>query len=264
MIYLIMFLVSLISSIVGAICGIGGGVIIKPVIDSLRIIDVNKISFLSGCSVFAMSFYTFIKSKIARDSLVDMKISTPLAIGAAFGGLLGKHIFRLIFIIFNDYDFLGALQSSTLVILTLMTILYTLIRKKIKTYKIKNAAICAIIGIVLGFLSAFLGIGGGPFNIAFLYFFFSMSTKEAAQNSLYIIVFSQFTAIAISLLNFESIKGINILYLIIMVSAGITGGIIGRIISKKIDENKVSVLFIILLFAITIISVYNFIRFTNI
>ncbi|MCD8330303.1 MAG: sulfite exporter TauE/SafE family protein, partial [Lachnospiraceae bacterium] len=47
-----------------------------------------------------------------------------------------------------------------------------------------------------GFLGAFLGIGGGPFNVAALTYFFSMDMKTAAQNSLYIIVFSQATGIA--------------------------------------------------------------------
>ena len=40
-------------------------------------------------------------------------------------------------------------------------------------------------------LSAFLGIGGGPINLAILSFCFSMDSKTAALNSLYIILFSQ-------------------------------------------------------------------------
>ena len=44
---LIFFLVSLLASVVGAICGIGGGVIIKPVLDLLHLESVSTISFLS-------------------------------------------------------------------------------------------------------------------------------------------------------------------------------------------------------------------------
>ncbi|MEI3183290.1 MAG: sulfite exporter TauE/SafE family protein [Lachnospiraceae bacterium] len=39
-------------------------------------------------------------------------------------------------------------------------------------------------------MSSFLGIGGGPINLVVLLYFFSMDTKAAAQNSLYIILFS--------------------------------------------------------------------------
>ena len=40
-------------------------------------------------------------------------------------------------------------------------------------------------------ISAFLGIGGGPLNIAILYYFFSMPPKVIVKNSLFIILFSQ-------------------------------------------------------------------------
>ena len=54
---LIFFLVSLLASVVGAICGIGGGVIIKPVLDLLHLESVSTISFLSVCTVLSMSCY---------------------------------------------------------------------------------------------------------------------------------------------------------------------------------------------------------------
>ena len=52
---LLFFVVSFFASIVGAICGIGGGVIIKPVLDMLHFETVSPISFLSGCTVLSMS-----------------------------------------------------------------------------------------------------------------------------------------------------------------------------------------------------------------
>ena len=54
MIYLIFLVVCFGASIVGAICGIGGGVIIKPVLDSFGVLDVTAISFLSGCTVLSI------------------------------------------------------------------------------------------------------------------------------------------------------------------------------------------------------------------
>ena len=56
-------------------------------------------------------------------------------------------------------------------------------------YKVENASVCVLIGVFLGIMSSFLGIGGGPINFVVLFFFFSMSTKIAAENSLYIIFF---------------------------------------------------------------------------
>ena len=57
MVYMIFFLICFLASAVGAVCGIGGGVIIKPVLDAFGILDVETISFLSGCTVLSMTAY---------------------------------------------------------------------------------------------------------------------------------------------------------------------------------------------------------------
>ena len=54
---LLFLIVSFSASVVGAICGIGGGVIIKPVLDLLHMETVAAIQFLSGCTVLSMSAY---------------------------------------------------------------------------------------------------------------------------------------------------------------------------------------------------------------
>ena len=62
--------------------------------------------------------------------------------------------------------------------------------------QVKNSLVCVAVGLTLGIMSSFLGIGGGPINLVVLYFFFSMETKVAAQNSLYIILIFQITGIS--------------------------------------------------------------------
>ena len=52
----IFFIVSFLSSTIGAICGIGGGIIIKPVLDSLNVLEVSKVSLLSSCTVYIHSY----------------------------------------------------------------------------------------------------------------------------------------------------------------------------------------------------------------
>ena len=44
---ILFFVVAFLSSIVGAICGIGGGVVIKPVLDMLRMGAPATINFLT-------------------------------------------------------------------------------------------------------------------------------------------------------------------------------------------------------------------------
>ncbi len=260
MIYLIFLIVCFGASIVGAICGIGGGVIIKPVLDSFGVLDVTAISFLSGCTVLSMTTYSVVKNKISGESNVSMKTGLPLAVGAAGGGLIGKWLFSYVKSLSSDANKVGAVQALCLLVVTLGTLIYTIYKDKIKTYQVNNAIVCILIGVVLGIMSSFLGIGGGPINLVVLFFFFSMSTKTAAENSLYIIFFSQ-TASLISSIVTGSVPGFQIGVLVLMVTGGIAGGICGRAINKKIDEKAVDKLFIALMVLMIVINIYNIYKF---
>ena len=117
-----------------------------------------------------------------------------------------------------------------------------------------------MIGFLLGIMSSFLGIGGGPINLVVLFFFFSMSTKVAAQNSLYIILFSQATSFLQTLIT-RTVPDVSLLLLLGMVAAGLLGGIAGRSIYKKIDDNVVNKLFIALMAVIILINIYNTVKY---
>lgn len=259
MIYTGFFLISFVASIIGAICGIGGGVIIKPLLDSFGVMDVKTISFLSGCTVLAMSTYSFVVSKVKKESLVDMKIGTPLAVGAAVGGIFGKNLFQTLVGSF-DQNHVGAMQAGCLLLLTLGTLIYTIYKERIRTYHVKSLLICLLVGLVLGILSSFLGIGGGPINLVVLFFFFSMPTKTAAQNSLYIILFSQITSLVSTLVT-RTVPDFSVLLLVLMAGGGILGGFCGRKINRKIDSHKVDLLFMGLMVVIIGINIYNMYRF---
>ena len=64
---ILFFAISFLSCIAGAICGIGGGVVIKPVLDMLQMGAPATINFLSGCTVLSMSLYSVSKALINKD-----------------------------------------------------------------------------------------------------------------------------------------------------------------------------------------------------
>lgn len=260
--YILFWLISFGASIAGAICGIGGGVIIKPTLDAFGVLSVATISFLSGCTVLAMTCYSVFKSKMSGESLIDMRTGTPLAIGAAIGGVVGKSMFQALSNLFVDKDMVGAVQAACLLLITAGTLLYTIKKDQIRTWKVQNLLACVMIGLTLGILSSFLGIGGGPINLVVLFFFFSMDTKTAAQNSLYIILFSQITSLLNSLVT-QTVPEFSVWLLVLMVIGGILGGMSGRIINKKIDANVVDQLFIALMVVIMGINLYNIYQFMH-
>ena len=258
--YVLFLVISFAASSIGAICGIGGGVIIKPLLDAFGVLSVSTISFLSGCTVLAMTCYSVIKSKLSGESLVDMRIGTPLAIGAAIGGGLGKSMFQVISGMFADKDMVGAVQAACLLVITLGTMIYTIKKEKIKTKQVDNLLACVVIGLILGIFSSFLGIGGGPINLVVLFYFFSMETKMAAQNSLYIILFSQIFSLLNSMLT-KSVPDFSVALLVLMVTGGILGGVIGRKINRRIAGSVVDKLFIALMVIIVFINIYNVYQF---
>lgn len=261
MVQIIFILISFLAYVIGCICGIGGGVIIKPVMDAFGLYSVSSISFMSGCIVLSMTAYSFLKAQLAHESVIEKGVSTYLGIGAALGGLIGKQLFDVIERMVENTNTVGAVQAAALFTVTLGTAVYTVFKVHIRTHQIKVPAVCALIGLCLGMLSSFLGIGGGPVNLVVLYFFFSMETKIAAQNSLYIILFSQATSLLFSVLT-GKVPKFPMLLLACMVCCGILGGVAGRKINKKINSQTVSKLFFGLLIIIMGICCYNFFRYS--
>ena len=254
------FLVAFLASIIGAICGIGGGVIIKPTLDSLQVMPVAAISFLSGCTVLTMSAYSVIKAKLSGDSAVQTQTGFPLALGAVIGGVLGKELFDLAGNLLANKEKVGMIQAICLLLITFGTLLYTLLKDRIQTRQIQNPVLSGLIGLLLGLVSAFLGIGGGPINLVVLFYFFSMKTKTAAANSLYIILFSQLASF-LRVVFSGKVPAVPPILLLITVIGGMAGGMVGRKINRRIDNQVVDRLFIGLMIVLIGINAYNIWRF---
>ncbi|WP_434309527.1 TSUP family transporter [Hominifimenecus sp. rT4P-3] len=256
MIYLVFFLVSLGASILGSICGIGGGIIIKPTLDSLQVMGVASISFLSGCTVLTMSMVSVYKIMKAGQVKIQMNTGTPLAIGAAVGGVVGSQIFQYIKAHAQDPAAVGHTQSLVMVGMMVVVLFYTIFSAKLISFHVKSKVVCALLGAALGILSSFLGIGGGPLNLAVLSLFFSMDTRHAAANSLYIILFSQSASFLVTLFT-GAVPEFLPLALMLMVGGGLIGGNLGSLINKRLQEKQVRVLYLCACVGILILSFHN-------
>ncbi len=253
MLYLI---VSLFASLIGAICGIGGGVIIKPVLDLLSNDGSAVINFLSSCTVFCMSLYSVIKEVTSGKSVIDYGRMVPLAIGAAIGGVCGNSLFSFVKSLFENPKIISGIQSLCLAVVVVACTIYTINKEKVKTLKVSSFLASVVIGFFLGTMSSFLGIGGGPINLVVLYYFFSLTTKEAAMCSIFVILFGQITNLGKTILT-GSIPDVNLLVLVLMAAGGIGGGVIGRIVNKKIDDKAVEKLFYFAMGLILVTCIIN-------
>ncbi len=259
---IVFFLVSFLACTAGAICGMGGGVIIKPVLDILGLETVTTARFLSSCTVLGMSCYSVLRNVLLKESRVDMKTGLPLMVGAAAGGAVGKSLFAVIKGLFENQNTVGAVQAGCLAALTVVTLIYTLRRDKIQSLQVKNPAACGVIGLLLGIMSSFLGIGGGPINLAVLFFFFGMETKTAATTSLYIILFCQATNLMATFLG-GGAPEFRWPVMALMVIGGICGGMVGRKLSRKMERRSIDRLFALQMVLIICLNIYNVWKFTH-
>ncbi|NLF21239.1 MAG: sulfite exporter TauE/SafE family protein [Clostridiaceae bacterium] len=262
--FIIFFIISFIASVIGVISGLGGGIIIKPVLDMSGLAVVSVASFMSGCTVLSMTTMNLARSlSRPKDMLIDRTRSPFLAIGALGGGYLGNLIFDSLMTAVGvaNQNIVGAIQAGILLLITVSVMIYMAHKANIKTRDVKNIFAALLIGLVLGILSAFLGIGGGPMNLVVLYYFFSMNSKEAAQNSLFIIFFSQLMSLSQTLLTGSVPLGLDLTNLTVMIVGGISGALLGGYFNKKLDEKKVDQLLMAVFTLIAIINVYNFVKF---
>lgn len=252
---LVLFVICVAASAAGALAGFGGGVIIKPVLDAFGILSVSTVSFLSGCTVLGMSLVSLVKCR--KDSVkLEFGTSTPLALGAAVGGLAGKELFEWVRHRYGDENVLGMVQALLLVITTILVFLYIYKKEQLPSMKIKNPALCLAIGLLLGGISSFLGIGGGPLNVAVLFFFFSMDVKAAARNSIYVILFSQSFSLVSAVIN-HTVPDFQTEHLVVMVSGGAFGAVLGAELSKKTDAKGLEKFLYGLVLLVIGINLYN-------
>lgn len=257
---LILFFICLAASSIGAIVGAGGGVIIKPLVDLLGLLPVSTVSFCSGCTVLCMSISSLIRTRNNGVKL-EIRISTMLAIGAVAGGFAGKWLFELVRTSFKDENTLGAIQAVLLAILITIVLIYVCRKDSLPSLHVQNLFVTAAAGFILGMFSSFLGIGGGPPNVAVLFLLFSMDAKTAAKNSLYIIIFSQFTSIITALLT-HSVPAFKWSVLICMAAGGVGGALVGAAVTKRIGNKGIEKLLKIMCVLVIAACIFNILRFT--
>ena len=250
------FLIALGATILGAMAGLGGGVIIKPLLDFLGDYSLSTIGVLSSFTVFSMAVVSIIK-QIRYKVKIEVRKTVFIGIGSIIGGVLGDKIINLILKVLSE-SLVTIVQNFILAILLIFIYIYMNNKEKYKSYKVNNSIACILIGLLLGSIASFLSIGGGPINVCVLALFFSMDTKEAAVNSIITILFSQGSKL-ITIITTQGLSGFDLTMLPYMIIGGIVGGMIGSKLNKKFNSSAILKVFNIVVLALILLNVYNII-----
>lgn len=228
----------------------------------LGLASVATISFLSGCTVLSMSCYTVGKNIAAGDNRVDFRTGTPLAIGAAVGGVVGKQLFSTIAGMFPNPNTVGVVQSICLAIITIGTFVYTLFKARIQGKHITNPAFCVIIGLVLGLMSSFWALAAAPSIWLCCSTFQHGNQDRSAEQSVHHSVQPDHQPADHPY--HPQRAGVHPARPGLMIAGGIGGGIAGRTLNKRMSSRAVDKLFLVLMGIIILISIYNAVHYMGV
>lgn len=183
-----------------------------------------------------------------------------IALSSITGGIIGKAIFNYTVESIQNSDLVTLIQA--VIIASLMVLIFIFVKYKhvMKTFQLTNPAIIVGAGLALGVLASFLGIGGGPFNVAILTLLFSMKSKEAGLNSIFIIFFSQLSSI-IYTASTSGFSEFDLSMLPYMIAGGVIGGFVGSRLVVKITDRTVDKIFLVGIIIIIGINLVNVVKY---
>lgn len=256
MIVLIYITVIFTATLLGALAGLGGGVIIKPILDVINYHNVTDISFLSTAAVTSMALISVYRQK---DNVrqVNLKVVILIAGGSMVGGNIGNYIFNQCLYYFSD----SAIQVLQAIIMNLLLIFVIISVYNKYEYIVNGTFIYSIIGLVLGITSSFLGIGGGPINVAVFTVFLGVDIKMATLYSIITILFSQ-VAKLFNIAFTTGFSNYDLSALLYIIPAAIVGGVVGSYLNRKVNKKTITKIFVITV--ISIISINFIVLYLNI
>lgn len=250
---LIYLVIALFATVIGSLVGLGGGVIMKPLLQALSPLDALSINVLSSITVFFMAMSTLYKRTKADRSLYKTQY-LYLIIGSLVGGVIGNSIFSNFLKLFSDENTVSLIQTSLLIILLVLVVFKHLYIERMPIFESKLAMV--MIGVCLSIISTFLGIGGGPINVPVFIGLLGVSILDATYLSILVIFFSQLSNIFVYFTD-GTFGIVELLPLIVMIPAAIAGGVFGGKLSQTLEGSTVNKLFNITIIGLIILNVYN-------
>jgi len=255
MIYSMYAFIVFIATTIGAIAGLGGGIIIKPLFDILGYNDASTIGVLSSFAVFVMSIVSIIK-QVKKDTVLKLDLILLMSFGSFIGGIYGESLFQLYRDTTQNDIQVKTLQSILLIVVLVFIIIYRLNEHKIVTFNLKNWFFVFLVGLGLGSLSIFLGIGGGPLNIVFLSLLFSFEVKESVLYSIIMVFFAQISKLGQVYLTNHFLDYNPYLILWVCIFA-LIGGYIGSIINNRMEDKNIRRVYDYTMVVLLVICLFN-------
>ncbi|WP_440654356.1 TSUP family transporter [Candidatus Pelagibacter sp. HIMB1506] len=271
----------ILSAIVGVLSGlfgVGGGFLMTPFLIFLGIPPAyavaNEANNILATSVSGSTTH-YLKNTL------DYKMGLMIVIGGAIGTSLGiftfsyfKGIGKIDIVISLAYMYILAIIGSLMLVESLGEIdkakRNILVKKKLhvhywihglplrmrfpKSKLYESIFTPIVIGLVVGFIAAIMGIGGAFILVPAMIYIIKMPTKLVPGTSLFVTIF---VSVIVTFLHSFNYGSIDLLLVFLLVIGSIIGVQIGQKLGEKIDSSGLRALMAILILAVGIAIAYD-------
>ena len=229
-----------IAGILGSIIGLGGGIIIVPILTFMGISPTLAVSN-SLFAVFSNSVGSTIE--YAKQKRVEFSLGWKLGLMAVPGTILGAFI---------SSDLSSEIFKILFALVLISSASYIFLKRKIEEKPVDISRLLLVFSagasFFAGIISSLFGIGGGLIFVPLMVVALGISIKRAAPTSQFILMFASFSGLIV-----HSMLGHPDYYQALLLSIGaFAGGILGARLSLEIKENKLKIIVVIVLIAAAI------------
>ena len=275
---LFIFGLSLVVGILSGLFGVGGGFLMTPFLIFLGVPPIyavpNEASNILGTSVSGSTTH-YLKGTL------DYKMGLMIVIGGAVGTILGiitfsyfKDIGKINVVISLAYMYILAILGTFMLIQGVSEI--DKARKKItekkklhkhywihglplrmrfkKSQLYESAFRPIIIGLIVGFIAAIMGIGGAFILVPAMIYIIGMPTRLIPGTSLFVTIFISAIVTILHALNYGTI---DLILVTVLILGSIIGVQFGQKIGEKIDSSEFKTILAILLLLVGIAIAYD-------
>ena len=266
---LIIFLVSIVAGFVGALFGLGGGVLIIPFLTLVEGVPVPLAVGASIVSVVATSSAS--AATYVQDHLTNLRLGMFLEIGTVAGAITGAFVSvflpaSALFILFGiillyatmvmirarGIDFPANVRpDKTSRILALGSQYEDQSLNRVVKYEVTRTPLTVFIGYFAGIVSGLLGVGGGIINVPTMNLVSKVPVKVASATSNFMIGVTAAASASVYLLRGD----VNPLLAAPLIVGVAGGALLGTRVLKVTPPTRVKVAFGILLAAISLLMI---------
>ena len=274
----LIFLLSLVVGVLSGLFGVGGGFLMTPFLIFLGIPPAyavpNEANNILGTSISGSTTHWF-------KGTLDYKMGLMIVVGGIAGTILGiltftyfKDIGKINIVISLSYMYILAIIGTMMLVQGVTEIdrarRKIIFKKKLhyhywihglpfrmrfkKSKLYKSAFTPIIIGLIVGFIAAIMGIGGAFILVPAMIYIIGMPTKLIPGTSLFVTIFVSAIVTVLHAFNYGSI---DLILVIVLIFGSIIGVQIGQKLGEKVDSSEFKTILALLLLIVGIAIAYD-------